>query len=238
MVDKKKESKLNLALFGFSMAVWVWLALNAMQYICSFIFVMIVPEDMYNSNLLTSVYQVIVYALCIALMLFVPWAIYKIRTTRDELGLRGLPTWTDILLAPIMFIATMVLAAALTALMMAILPQVNWEQAQNVGYNKLYQPLEFGLAFICLVVLAPVCEEIIFRGWLYGKLRFRMSALPAILITSLLFGLVHGQLNVGVTVFAMSVGMCVSRELTGTIWSGIILHMVKNGIAFYLLYAL
>ncbi len=79
-------------------------------------------------------------------------------------------------------------------------------------------------------------EEIRFRGWLYGKLRVRMSALPAILITSVLFGIMHGQMNVGVVVFAMSVAMCISRVLTGTIWAGILIHMIKNGIAFYFLF--
>jgi membrane protease YdiL (CAAX protease family) len=63
-----------------------------------------------------------------------------------------------------------------------------------------------------------------------------MPAVPAILITSVLFGIMHGQWKVGVTVFAMSIGMCVMRELTGTIWSGIILHMIKNGIAFFFLF--
>ena len=92
------------------------------------------------------------------------------------------------------------------------------------------------MAFVCLVILAPFCEEVLFRGWLYGKLRFKMPAVPAILIVSLLFGVMHGQLNVGVTVFAMSIGMCVMRELTGTIWGGVLLHMLKNALAFYFLF--
>jgi membrane protease YdiL (CAAX protease family) len=122
--------------------------------------------------------------------------------------------------------------------MMAILPQINWQQTQNVGFHALYQFHEYILAFVCLVVLAPICEEIIFRGWLYGKLRVKMPAIPAILIVSTLFGIMHFQWNVGVSVFAMSLGMCFMRELTGTIWSGVVLHMIKNGIAFYALFVL
>ena len=46
-------------------------------------------------------------------------------------------------------------------------------------------------------------------------------------------------MNVGVTVFVMSVVMCLVREKwTQTIWSGIVIHMIKNGIAFFLLYVL
>ena len=92
------------------------------------------------------------------------------------------------------------------------------------------------MAFISLVVVAPVAEELIFRGWLYGKLRAKIPAIPAMLVVSILFGIVHGQWNVGVTVFVMSIAMCTLREITGTIWGGILIHILKNGIAFYFLY--
>lgn len=234
---KNKNWKLFfLALTGIGFAAWVGVAMFVMQFVIAFFFVRILPEESLTSNVTNSVYQVIVYAVTLFVIVFVPWKLLRVKTTRDEIGLRGLPTWTDLLLAPIGFIVVLLAAGALTALMMAILPDVNWEQAQEVGYSNLYRVQDFALAFVCLVILAPLCEEIIFRGWLYGKLRFRMPALPAILIVSVLFGIMHGQWNVGVTVFAMSVGMCIMRELTGTIWSGVILHMIKNGIAFYFLF--
>ena len=46
----------------------------------------------------------------------------------------------------------------------------------------------------------------------------------------------HFQWNVGVNVFALSVVLCALREITGTIYAGILTHMIKNGVAFYLLY--
>ena len=223
-------------LFGIGLAIWVGAVLYAVQYAVAFLFVKFVPAEDLTSNVVNAVYQVIVYAAALAAAIFIPWKLFKFKTTRDEIGMRGLPTWTDLLLAPIGFVVTLFAAGALTMLMMAILPDVNWEQTQEVGYHGLYQLQDFIMAFVCLVILAPLCEEIIFRGWLYGKLRFRMPALPAILIVSVLFGIMHGQWNVGVTVFAMSLGMCVLREFTGTIWAGVLLHMIKNGIAFYFLF--
>ncbi|MCQ2570655.1 MAG: CPBP family intramembrane metalloprotease [Candidatus Saccharibacteria bacterium] len=235
--EKGKAWKmLFIALFGIALAVWVAVVLYLVQLAISIIFIKIVPGDALTSNVISSVYQVVVYGVALAAIIGIPWKLLNNKTTRDEVGMRGLPTWTDILLAPIGFIVTLFAAGALTALMMSLMPEVNWEQAQEVGYSGLYRLSDFVLAFICLVILAPLCEEIIFRGWLYGKLRFRMSAVPAILITSVLFGIMHGQWNVGVTVFAMSVGMCIMRELTGTIWSGVLLHMIKNGVAFYFLF--
>ncbi|MBQ2637586.1 CPBP family intramembrane metalloprotease, partial [Candidatus Saccharibacteria bacterium] len=57
-------------------------------------------------------------------------------------------------------------------------------------------------------------------------------------ITSVLFAIMHGQWNVGVNVFAMSIVLCLLREMNGTIYSGILLHILKNGVAFVLLYIL
>ena len=227
-----------VALFGVGLAAWVGLVLFAVEWGISFLFVKMIPADFLLSNVGSAVYQVVVYAIALLAIIFIPWKLVKQKTTREELGLRGLPTWTDLLLAPIGFVVTVVLSMALTAVMMALFPSIDWQQVQQVGYDRgsLYKIGDFLLAFSCLVVLAPICEEIIFRGWLYGKLRFRMPAVPAILITSVLFGIMHGQWNVGVTVFAMSIGMCVMRELTGTIWGGVLLHMIKNGIAFYFLF--
>jgi membrane protease YdiL (CAAX protease family) len=92
------------------------------------------------------------------------------------------------------------------------------------------------IGFVALVIFAPIAEEIIFRGWLYGKLKKYCKTVIAIVLTSILFGFMHGQWNVGITVGIMSAIMCVERELTGSIYAGIITHMLKNGIAFWYLY--
>jgi len=58
----------------------------------------------------------------------------------------------------------------------------------------------------------------------------------AALVTSLVFAAVHGQWNVAIDTFALSLVLCALREVTGTIWAGILLHMFKNAIAFYVLF--
>jgi membrane protease YdiL (CAAX protease family) len=189
-----------------------------------------------STNALQTLYSALVYVVSLVITIFVPWKLAKSKTTRDELGLRGLPTWTDILLAPVGFIVFMIVAVILVAILQAIFPGVNWNESQDVGFSNLISSSDFILAFISLVVVAPVAEELIFRGWLYGKLRAKIPAIPAMLVVSILFGIVHGQWNVGVTVFVMSIAMCTLREITGTIWGGILIHILKNGIAFYFLY--
>lgn len=156
-------------------------------------------------------------------------------TTREQLGLFGLPTWTDLLMAPLALIASLLLAVIFMALA-SLLPSFNPAEPQNLGLTELLTPTERLFGFLAFAILAPVAEELIFRGWIYAKLRAHFRLVPSLLLTSLAFALVHGQLNVGVAVFAMSLIACLLRESTGTIYAPILLHFLKNSLAFYLLF--
>ena len=127
---------------------------------------------------------------------------------------------------------------AVLLVIQAFVPSFNLQETQDVGFRmeSLYSNADKMVAFAALVILAPIAEELIFRGYLYGKLRTRLSAIPAIILVSVLFGFMHGQWNVGIVVGVMSIFLCIARELTGTIYAGILMHMIRNGLAFYLLY--
>jgi len=111
----------------------------------------------------------------------------------------------------------------------------NAEEAQELGYNAL-SGLELTIAFVCLVVLAPVTEEIIFRGFMFRGIRKHFPFWAAALLVSGLFGLVHGQWNVGLDVFTMSLISCYLVEKTRSLWPSIFLHVLKNGLAFCIVY--
>ena len=130
----------------------------------------------------------------------------------------------------------MLLAGILSAIATSIIPGFDPSEAQDVGFSNLSQSYQFIMAFIALVVVAPAAEELIFRGVIYGEMR-KVNPYLATIIVSLMFGIAHGQLNVSITTFAMSLVMCFMREkLTGTVWSTIIFHMIKNAVAFYFLF--
>jgi len=235
---KKLWSKkpFRLTVWTLALLVWVWASVTVTQFIVAYPMLWLLGPEKLQLPVWNAVYSAIVYALALCLIIFVPYKILKKeKTNREELGLLGWPTWTDIGLAPIGFVASLLVAQVFTALF-SFFPWFDASEAQDVGFNYLATGSDRALAFLALVVIAPIAEEIIFRGWLYGKLRREFSMPLAIFLTSLLFGIVHGQWNVGVTVFAMSIVLCGLREVTGTIYSGILLHMIKNGVAFYLLY--
>lgn len=185
---------------------------------------------------LSTVLSAAVYLLSLLIVLGVPWLLKRRRTTKGELGLTRLPTWKDIGLAPAGFVVYLVGSVVLLAIASALIPSIDMNQVQQNGFENIGHRYEYVLAFATLVVIAPVAEEVLFRGYLYGKLRSKVPIWAAILLVSGLFAAIHGQWNVAIDVFALSVVLCLLRELTGSIWSGILLHMLKNGVAFYFLF--
>lgn len=223
------------------LAGWTALVLIGTEFLIGFLLGRILPVEVLTSPLGSASFSIISYLLAAFLIIWAPGKIPKVRdfvkSTRERLGLKGLPTWTDIGLAPVGYIVTIVLTMGLTA----IFSSFSWfdaNEAQSLGYSFYMQGWERGIAFLELAVIAPIVEELIFRGWLYGNLRLRIPKIWAILVVSIIFGLIHMQWNVGITVFVMSVVACGLREITGSIYAGTLLHMINNGVAFYLVYVM
>ena len=95
---------------------------------------------------------------------------------------------------------------------------------------------EMALSFIELIVITPIVEETIFRGFLYNAYRARFGFVIGTLLVSALFGIAHMQLNVGLDVFALSLVLCYIRERSNSLWLTMALHATKNLIAFVYLF--
>lgn len=188
--------------------------------------------------------SVIVYILGLAILLVEPYAVrrYGKRQIMKLFGVLRRPALKDIGYAFIALagyiIVSMVISVAATILASWLGPWFDMNQQQMIGFEQRSSVSDIVLAFVIIVVAAPVVEELIFRGYLYGSLRPRMPWWLAAAIVSAVFGVVHGQWNVALDVFAMSLVMCYLREKTGTIWSGMIVHILKNFIAFSILFLL
>ena len=209
----------------------------AAQFIVGLPLLIILGSETLKTPLIATIFSVLVYVLSFIFLLFTFKHIKPLKTpvTRNELGLNNLVTFSDIGLALAGFFGYLAFSAILTALF-SIFPWFNLTENQPLLYSTLISPSGKILAALALVVAGPILEEVIYRGLIYGKLRKKHSLVTSILIVSVLFGFLHGQWNVGVDVFALSVVACLMRETTGTIYAGIILHILKNTIAFYMLF--
>lgn len=123
-----------------------------------------------------------------------------------------------------------------TALAIKFLPGFDADQAQDIGIDKLTNSFDMMMAFMTLVVFVPIFEEVIFRGVLFKGLRHRLPFWFSAVLTSLIFATAHGQLNVAIDTFALSVLLCFLVERHRSIVPAIMLHSLKNGVAFSLLF--
>ena len=86
-------------------------------------------------------------------------------------------------------------------------------------------------------LLAPVAEELFFRGFLYTALRQRLSIVAAITISSLVFAVGHiDALGVVAASFIMGVFLALAYEYTRSLWVAIAIHALNNSLATILLY--
>lgn len=141
------------------------------------------------------------------------------------------------------FAAYMVLYILGVTLAKEIIPSLDLEQKQEIGFQTTTRGLALLPAFISLVIVAPIAEEIVVRGFLFGGLRTKLPFIMSATITSGLFAAAHlaaskeGPLWVaGIDTFILSLVLCYLREKTDSLWPSIVVHMLKNGLAFIVLF--
>jgi len=87
-------------------------------------------------------------------------------------------------------------------------------------------------AIIYVVILGPIAEEIVFRGWCIDRLK-KYGSIPAIVFTSLAFGLFHGNLFQCLAAIIIGIVFAYLTIRFNSILPSIILHILNNALAFY-----
>jgi membrane protease YdiL (CAAX protease family) len=150
----------------------------------------------------------------------------SIGLSKFDIGLLG---WS-VLAFPLYMVMSMVLSGIFAAIF-----SINLQQQQNIGYTNS-NGFELALIFVALVGLAPFVEEVLFRGFLFAAFRRTFGLWLGAIGVSLLFAVAHGQANVGIDVFVLSMFLCYLREKTDSLWPSIAMHALKNLVAFTLLF--
>jgi len=173
---------------------------------------------------------------------------FFLRAYQTDFRLIGLkrPRWRDVgwalLLTPIYYILFLIMVAVVSHSVHGFNPQ----QQQVIGFQGVHGRLDLLMTFASLVILPPLTEEIMVRGFLYSSLKKGLPVLYAVLLTSVLFALPHlaeggatGPLWIAaLDTFILSLFLIYLREKTSSLWGPITLHAIKNGIAFLALFVL
>ncbi|MHB8532840.1 MAG: CPBP family intramembrane glutamic endopeptidase [Solirubrobacteraceae bacterium] len=104
---------------------------------------------------------------------------------------------------------------------------------ETLGTKESTSLLVLSAALTCVV--APIGEEMLFRGYMFTALRNWRGLLPAALITGLWFGTVHvfsAPVLDLVPLAALGFGLCLLYHYTGSLYVSIVAHALNNTIAF------
>jgi tetratricopeptide (TPR) repeat protein len=101
-----------------------------------------------------------------------------------------------------------------------------------VKYALIANPLA---AFLSVVIVGPVVEEILFRGLIYGALEKRLRVSGAILASSFVFALVHLQVMYFFPIFCLGIVLGWARWKANSLGLPILIHVLNNGVALILL---
>lgn len=105
---------------------------------------------------------------------------------------------------------------------------------ESTPIEELFKYPHTAMMFVAMAVLvAPLVEETLFRGYLYPMFARSFGVTPAILVTGLLFGLMHGgQLGwtPGLVAMLTLVGIVFTlvRARTGTVFASFLMHLGYN----------
>jgi membrane protease YdiL (CAAX protease family) len=96
----------------------------------------------------------------------------------------------------------------------------------------------FGLASMFLLggVVVPFAEELYFRGVLYRWLHGRWGLWPGALVSSLVFGAVHGDVPIAGAAFSLGVVLAWIYERSQSLWPAVLIHITNNVIKILALY--
>jgi membrane protease YdiL (CAAX protease family) len=144
--------------------------------------------------------------------------------TLQDLGWRRFKWWW-IPLAVVAAYATLNIADFLQQISQHLLPNQINQQCITVRH-------EYGrfivLAIVVVCVMAPLAEETIFRGFVYGWLRRWSPAVLAIPVSGAIFAAVHQELLLVLPLFAVGCVLALLYQGSKSLWPGAVVHALFN----------
>lgn len=89
-------------------------------------------------------------------------------------------------------------------------------------------PVLLGLMAAAAVIVAPLCEEIVFRGYFYPVMKRFSGAWPAAVCSAIVFAAAHGNLTAMLPLFIFGLALVFIYEKTGSIWAPMGVHFCFN----------
>ena len=187
------------------------------------------PEDVLPSSLTFA-------AFVIGLALFLA---YRRLRLVELFGLARLRGFAVLGWALLLLFASFPFVAVVNAVTLLLLKNEAAQQPLVELFRAAAQRGDFstmGVIAIAGVIIAPLCEEFLFRGYFYGVGKRYFGAWISGLFTAALFAVFHANLTSLAGLFVLAIALTLSYERTGTLAVPITMHALFNATSLGVLY--
>ena len=97
-----------------------------------------------------------------------------------------------------------------------------------LGMSDMILDVPFPLMLFIMAVLPATIEELVFRGISYGGYRKAGTKFMAVMLSALLFGIMHMNLNQALYAFVLGIFLALLVEATGSLFASMLFHFIYN----------
>ncbi len=109
-------------------------------------------------------------------------------------------------------------------------------ESLNESYLNMLDGVPFAAALLLIALTPAVCEELLFRGYMFTAFRRKMSLSKAIVCVSVLFAISHMSLIKILPTAILGVALAYAVYVSNSIFTSSLMHFLNNGFSVFLLY--
>ena len=149
-------------------------------------------------------------------------------------GLRWSKAPFLLLIGPIVAVGTQMLFmimefAGYTDFINSIFDEIETQEIMRVYQDNHQYSIRILIA-VMAVIIAPIVEEVVFRGYIYAICKRHTGRIMATFVTSLFFAAIHFNIPALLPLFIFAIFLTIAYEVTGSIWVPISIHACFNAI--------
>jgi uncharacterized protein len=213
---------------------WGWkefILLMLLEFGLVIVCIKFVVKPLYSGWLDHELYAGTLMGLTIAIILFSGVYLIALRPKQlswSEVGVKAfnVKDWKIIIIYSVILLVGAVIIVVLTSFI-----GNSWENSKTEAMQQNATFFTILIAFISAAIISPVYEELFYRGFLYRWLRTRIGFTGALLLSSLIFTIIHiPTYNVMPVNFFSGILFALAYERTNSIWPSVLIHGLTNGI--------
>jgi len=172
------------------------------------------------------------FPVVLCLILFAYMKMLRRMDPKEMFGIRSVPVTRAFKLGFVWYLGALLFMAVTTFLVYTFLLDGKMPDDSKQELVRLFHESDNiflrGVIMLAAMVLAPITEEVLFRGFFYGVTKRYTERWFAILFTSMMFAAVHNHVGSLLPLFLLGIGFAVAYEATGSLLVPIFMHLFFN----------